>query len=151
MCQWSEPLIRFVTKDCMAISRLIGFEARSCSLNLLDNNSSFSSKNWKDPNGLKTFSPSNKPLQTPINLAQKFQRLFDLQIFFWNVAIRLGWILSTFVSYHIFPLNKSCVGITANRAVNNFKFSDVLPPSCFLSQPVHHPFRESEHKSWGFR
>ena len=46
---------------------------------------------------------------------------------FLMVAISLGWSLSIFVSHHIFPSYESCVGITANRALNNFKYSDVLP------------------------
>ena len=53
-----------------------------------------------------------------------------------KVAILLGLILSIFVSYHIFPLYESCVGITTKKAVNNFKYSDALPL-----------VRESEHKS----
>ena len=38
----------------------------------------------------------------------------------------LGWILSIFVSYHIFPLYKSPARISMNRAVNNFKFSEIF-------------------------
>ena len=32
---------------------------------------------------------------------------------------------------HISTFYKSCVFISTNRAVNNFKYSDVLPPSDF--------------------
>ena len=62
-----------------------------------------------------------------VTLAYSIQKLCGY--FFLKVAIPLEWILSIFVSYHIFSLYKSCVGITTNRAVNNFKYSDVLPPS----------------------
>ena len=55
---------------------------------------------------------------------------------FLKLAIHLGWVLNIFVSNHIFPLNKSCVGITTNRAANNFKYSDVPSLSWFLSQVI---------------
>ena len=45
-----------------------------------------------------------------------------------------------------FHFYKSCVNITTNRAVNYFKYSDVLPPYWFLSQPVHSLVKESECK-----
>ena len=54
--------------------------------------------------------------------------------------------------YHItyFHFKSHCRHYNKQRC-NNFKYSDVLPPSWFLSQPVHHPVRESEHMSWWFR
>ena len=70
---------------------------------------------------------------------------------FWKVVIPLGWILSTFVLHQILPLYKSCVGIMTNKAVNNLKNLDVLQTSWFLSQPMHHPVRMSEKKSWWSR
>ena len=37
---------------------------------------------------------------------------------FFNVAIPKGWILSSFVSRHIFPYNKWCAGIMMNKSCN---------------------------------